>query len=74
VLAFHEDTHVFEAMHLPTVELGREGEPPAVGARLYAALREADAAHAGVILAREIAAGHPLSAAIRDRLRRAAAK
>jgi len=72
VLAFDEDRPEFRPLHVHLVELGPEGDPPAVAARLYAALREADQAHASVILVRGISTRHPLSAAIQDRLRRAA--
>ena len=73
VLAFDEDRPELATVGLRTIPLGPEHDPPVVGARLYAALREADAARADVILARGLASDHPLSAAIQDRLRRAAA-
>jgi len=72
VLAFDEDRDEFKGMRLSTVELGREGDPSAVATQLYAALRESDSRGASVILVRSITTEHPLSAAIQDRLRRAA--
>jgi hypothetical protein len=55
------------------VPLGRESEPAEVAARLYAALRECDELGVDGILCRILTTDHPLSPAIRDRLRRAAA-
>jgi hypothetical protein len=54
--------------------LAAEASPAAVAARLYAAFRECDELGAGVILVRSITTSHPLSGAIQDRLRRAAAR
>jgi len=53
--------------------LGPLGNPEAVAANLYAALRELDAAGVDVILAHGVADTRGLGAALRDRLRRAAA-
>lgn len=55
------------------VRLGPSAEPARVAARLYAALRELDAAHVDVILARGLPAESGLGVVIQDRLRRAAA-
>jgi L-threonylcarbamoyladenylate synthase len=54
------------------VRLGAEHDLPVVAARLYAALRELDAAGVDVILVRGFPEGSGLGVAIRDRLRRAA--
>jgi hypothetical protein len=72
VLAFDEDRGEFDDLDVTIVQLGPESDPAVIGARLYAALREADAGRADVILARSITTRHPLSVAIADRLRRAA--
>jgi len=53
--------------------LGRSDDAAAIAARLYAALRELDAAGVDEILARALPALDGLGAAIGDRLRRAAA-
>ena len=53
--------------------LASEDDAKATAARLYAALRELDAAHVDVILARDIARDDGLWRAVRDRLHRAAA-
>lgn len=74
VLAFDEDLREFDPAQVRIVELGREDDPPAIGARLYAALRESDALQGDVILVRTITTHHPLSEAIQDRLRRASAR
>jgi len=74
VLAYSEDVDELRSLRLHIVELGNENNPATVAARLYAALRECDDAGANVILVRNITTDHPLSAAIRDRLRRASLK
>jgi L-threonylcarbamoyladenylate synthase len=56
------------------VDLGHENDPSAVASRLYAALREGDELGVDVIFVRNITTDHPLSAAIQDRLRRAASR
>jgi hypothetical protein len=56
------------------VDLGSEENAPAVATRLYAALRDCDELGASVILVRSMTSTHPLSNAIHDRLRRAAAR
>ncbi len=67
----------FEGPHAKTslriVRLGSEHDLDAVAARLYAALRELDAANVDVILVRNIFTETGLGATIQDRLRRAAA-
>lgn len=55
------------------VRVGPRDDPDAVASRLYAALRELDAAGVDLILARGFPAGPGLGVAIQDRLRRAAA-
>jgi L-threonylcarbamoyladenylate synthase len=72
VLAFLEDLKELRSLPVGIVKLGSERDPAAVAARLYAALRECDEVDAGAILVRNISTPHPLSAAIQDRLRRAA--
>jgi L-threonylcarbamoyladenylate synthase len=73
VLAYTEDVDELRSLAVQVVQLGSEADPAAVASRLYAALRESDELGAGVILVRDITTLHPLSAAIHDRLRRAAA-
>ena len=73
VLAYTEDVSHVREFGVRVVECGAEADAAAVAARLYAALRECDELGAAVIFARTITTPHPLSAAIEDRLRRAAA-
>ena len=73
VLAFSEDLERLSTLSVHAVNLGSEHDPATVAARLYSALREADALGVHVILVRNITTPHPLSTAIQDRLRRAAA-
>jgi L-threonylcarbamoyladenylate synthase len=73
VLAFAGDTAYLSALPVRIVPLGREDAPAEVAARLYAALRECDDIGADAIVARMLTTHHALGAAIRDRLRRAAA-
>src|SRR5581483_4019077 len=56
------------------IELGSENDPPAVAARLYAALRDADAGNPDAIVARTLTTAHALTPAVRDRLGRAASR
>ena len=56
-----------------TRTLGPAGNPEAVAANLYAAVRELEAAGVDVILAHGVADTRGIGAALRDRLRRAAA-
>jgi L-threonylcarbamoyladenylate synthase len=72
ILAFGEDLDRLRALRVQLVDLGNESDPPAVASRLYAALRDGDELGVDVILVRTITTDHPLSTAIRDRLRRAA--
>jgi L-threonylcarbamoyladenylate synthase len=58
---------------LTVVRVGLASDLPGVAARLYAALRELDAAGTDVILARGFPADTGIGVAIQDRLRRAAA-
>ena len=58
---------------LVIADLGSAGDLAGVAARLYAALRELDAANVDIILARDFSADGGLGTAIHDRLRRAAA-
>ncbi len=74
MLVFAEDAARIAPLPVRLVELGRESDPAGVAARLYAALREGDDTGADVILCRILTTRHPLTAAIRDRLRRAAAE
>jgi L-threonylcarbamoyladenylate synthase len=61
------------AAHGKARRLGPATDPEAVAANLYAALRELDGAGVDLILAHGIADTRGLGAALRDRLRRAAA-
>jgi len=72
VLAYTEDLSELGTLGVQVVEMGAEARPDAVASRLYAALRECDELGGSVILVRDITTSHPLSDAIRDRLRRAA--
>ena len=73
VLAFAEDLPRLAQLPVRIVPLGREQEPAEVAARLYAALRVCDEIGADAIVGRMLTTHHTLGAAIRDRLRRAAA-
>ncbi len=74
VLTYSEDVNEWRSsLPVRIVDVGSEADPPAVAARLYAALRECDELNASVILVRSMTTSHPLSNAIHDRLRRAAA-
>jgi L-threonylcarbamoyladenylate synthase len=72
VLAFTEDVPRFGNVRVHLIDIGSENDPAAVAARLYAALREGDELGADVMLIRNITTQHRLTAAIHDRLRRAA--
>jgi L-threonylcarbamoyladenylate synthase len=72
VLATNEQRMKMPELPIVIAELGSEQEPSQVGARLYAALRELDAAGLDVILAFELPHKDGLWHALRDRLRRAA--
>lgn len=62
-----------ENPHLRVIRLGPSHELHVVASRLYAAIRELDAAGLDVILARQFPADSGLGLAVQDRLRRAAA-
>lgn len=62
----------FAGLPVTIAESGAPGDPAAMAARLYAALRELDAAGVEVILVRDADGDEGLGRAIRDRLRRAA--
>jgi L-threonylcarbamoyladenylate synthase len=74
VLVPDEDARRFDESAFRVVTLGRRGDQAAMAARLYAALREADAAGADALYALGIDDDAGLGAAITDRLRRAAAR
>ena len=59
--------------HYLTADLGRRADLETIAMRLYASLRELDAAGVDVILASDVPADEGLGAAIHDRLTRAAA-
>ena len=73
VLAFTEDVEQLRNLRVHVVELASERRVEDVAARLYASIRRCDELGVNVILARNITTEHPLSTAIQDRLRRAAA-
>jgi L-threonylcarbamoyladenylate synthase len=72
VLVAREDVDEFGDFPVRLSEIGSEHDLSGVATRLYAALRELDAAGVDVILARGLSS-EGLGLAIRDRLRRAAA-
>jgi len=74
VLVMREDVAAFGDFPVQLVEMGTAGDLEHVAARLYAALRQLDAAGVDVILARDITRDEGLGRAIRDRLRRAASE
>lgn len=74
VLAYTEDVEQLRSLPVQVVHLGSEADPATVASRLYAALRESDELDSDVILVRNLTTPHPLSAAIHDRLRRAATR
>ena len=74
VLAFAEDVARLVDLPVRLVHLGGERETADVAARLYAALRECDDLGADAVLARIATTQHALSAAVRDRLHRAATR
>lgn len=71
VLAARERAGSFRGLPVVVADLGSEQDVEQVAARLYAALRELDAAHLDVILAHDVAGNNGLWRAVRDRLRRA---
>jgi hypothetical protein len=74
VLAFAEDIARLVDLPVRLVHLGSERQTADVAARLYAALRECDDLGADAVLARITTTPHALSAAVRDRLHRAATR
>jgi L-threonylcarbamoyladenylate synthase len=74
VLATTEDTPLLSGVPVVIADLGSEHDVEAIAARLYAALRDLDAAQVDVILARDVSRDEGLWRAVRDRLHRAAAR
>jgi L-threonylcarbamoyladenylate synthase len=74
VLATVEDSGTVRDFPAVIAELGSERDADAVAARLYAALRELDAANVDIILGRDFTRDDGLWGALRDRLRRAASR
>ncbi len=74
VLAFAEDVARLVDLPVRLVHLGSTHDTADVAARLYAALRECDDLGADAVLARIVTTQHALSAAVRDRLHRAATR
>ena len=74
VLAFAEDLDQLRELPIRLLDLGDEHDAAAVASRLYAVLREGDELGVDALLMRNITTDHPLSTAIRDRLRRAASR
>jgi L-threonylcarbamoyladenylate synthase len=72
VLATTERAPIVRGLPVVTAELGSEREASQVATRLFAALRELDAAQLDMILAFDLPHTDGLWAALRDRLRRAA--
>jgi len=74
VLVPREDLKTFAGMEVSVAECGISGDSASTAKRLYAALRELDAIGVDLILASGVVQhGDHLEAALRDRLRRAAA-
>jgi L-threonylcarbamoyladenylate synthase len=74
VLVVREDVNAFGDFGVHLVEIGSTGDYASIAGRLYAALRQLDAAAVDVILARDLASDEGLGRAIRDRLHRAASE
>ena len=72
VLATDEDAAATRGLPVTVASLGPERDVERIGSRLYAALRELDAAGLDLIVARDFPYDGGLWDAIRDRLRRAA--
>jgi L-threonylcarbamoyladenylate synthase len=72
VLATREQAAALGPLRVPVVDLGSEQDADAVARRLYAAIREMDAAHLDLILTQQVAHTGGLWQAIGDRLTRAA--
>jgi L-threonylcarbamoyladenylate synthase len=74
VLTTNEQSPIVRELPVVISELGSERDPLGIAARLYAALRELDAAELDVILASDLPQMDGLWQALRDRLHRAAAQ
>lgn len=74
VLVMREDVDGFGDFPVRLAEMGTSADLAAVASRLYAAMRELDAAGVDVIFARDIDSEDGLGQAIRDRLHRAASE
>ena len=74
VLATTEEARVLSGVPVVIAEVGSEHDVETIAARLYAALRELDAAQVDMILASDISRDEGLWRAVRDRLQRAAAR
>jgi len=72
VLATSGDAGALAGMAVVIAALGADADAEGAGARLYAAMRELDAAQVDVILARDASRDDGLWRALRDRLHRAA--
>jgi L-threonylcarbamoyladenylate synthase len=72
VLVPRECAHRFAEMGVRVADLGPAADLPAIGSRLYAAMRELDSAQVDAIFALGIEGEDGLAVALRDRLRRAA--
>jgi L-threonylcarbamoyladenylate synthase len=73
VVATTGDARLLDQIPVVIADLGPDDDAKGAAVRLYAALRELDAANVDVILAREAPHNDGLWHALRDRLRRAAA-
>jgi L-threonylcarbamoyladenylate synthase len=73
VVATSGDARLLDQIPVVIADLGPDDDAKGAAVRLYAALRELDAANVDVILAREAPHNDGLWHALRDRLRRAAA-
>jgi L-threonylcarbamoyladenylate synthase len=74
VLVTREDVDAFGGFPVQLAEMGTREDLAGIAARLYAALRQLDAAGVDLIFARDVGADDGLGRAIRDRLRRAASE
>lgn len=74
ILVVREDVDAFGDFPVQLAEVGTRGDLAAMATRLYAALRQLDAAGVDLILARDVQDDDGLGRAIRDRLARAAAQ
>ena len=72
ILTTQDETEALRDLGVVLVEVGPRSDENAIAARIYAALRECDAAGVDVVLAHDITRKDGLWRAIGDRLRRAA--